>query len=187
MNTFAFFQFNPALEVLERALQVPGISSSEQAVVGPSLSLGLSYANLGGNLACSFWRILCHTSQQSQNHRKARVGRDINDHKAPTPHHRQGRQPPYLILHQAAQASIQPGLEHLQGWTGHPQPLWAAWRTQLSSMPFTHCLQHRNGLLWGCMWQILRGSHMLNTRKIIHFFTLQNIFHHHMYLKCIHN
>lgn len=113
MNTFAFFQFNPTLEILERALQVPGISSSEQAVVGPSLSLGLSYANLGGNLACSFWRILCHTSQQSQNHRKARVGRDINDHKAPTPHHRQGRQPPYLILDQAAQASIQPGLEHL--------------------------------------------------------------------------
>jgi len=21
---------------------------------------------------------------------------------------------------------IQPGLEHLQGWMGHPQPLWAA-------------------------------------------------------------
>ena len=26
----------------------------------------------------------------------------------------------------AAQGPIQPGLEHLQGWTGHPQPLWAA-------------------------------------------------------------
>jgi len=30
------------------------------------------------------------------------------------------------MLHQAAQGPIQPGLEHLQGWTGHPQPLWAA-------------------------------------------------------------
>ena len=38
----------------------------------------------------------------------------------------QGHQPPYLILDQAAQGPIQPGLEHLQGWTGHPQPLWAA-------------------------------------------------------------
>ena len=37
----------------------------------------------------------------------------------------QGHQPPHL-LDQAAQGPIQPGLEHLQGWTGHPQPLWAA-------------------------------------------------------------
>lgn len=27
---------------------------------------------------------------------------------------------------QTAQGRIQPGLEHLQGWMGHPQPLWAA-------------------------------------------------------------
>ena len=40
--------------------------------------------------------------------------------------HRQGRQPPYLMLDQAAQGPIQPALEYLQGWTGHPQPLWAA-------------------------------------------------------------
>ena len=39
---------------------------------------------------------------------------------------RQGHQLPYLILAQAAQGPIQPGLEHLQGWTGHPQPVWAA-------------------------------------------------------------
>ena len=38
---------------------------------------------------------------------------------------RQGHQPPHL-LDQAAQGPVQPGLEHLQGWTGHPQPLWAA-------------------------------------------------------------
>ena len=54
------------------------------------------------------------------------VGRDLKDHKAPTPCCRQGHQPPYQILDQAAQAPIQPGLEHLQGWTGHPQPPWAA-------------------------------------------------------------
>ena len=35
------------------------------------------------------------------------------------PCHRQGHQPPHLILNQAAQGPIQPGLEHLQGWTGH--------------------------------------------------------------------
>jgi len=38
---------------------------------------------------------------------------------------RQGHQPPRLSG-QAAQGPIQPGLDHLQGWTGHPQPLWAA-------------------------------------------------------------
>jgi len=54
------------------------------------------------------------------------VGRDLKDHEAPTPPcHRQGHQPPYLVPAQAAQGPIQPGLEHLQGWTGHPQPLWA--------------------------------------------------------------
>ena len=35
------------------------------------------------------------------------------------PCHRQGHQPPHLILGQAAQGSIQPGLEHLQGWGIH--------------------------------------------------------------------
>ena len=63
----------------------------------------------------------------AQNHRMAWVGRDLKDHQAPTPHHRQGRQPPYLILVQAAQGPIQPGLEHLQGWgihnlSGQPVP-----------------------------------------------------------------
>jgi len=46
--------------------------------------------------------------------------------KLQPPHHRQGHQPPHFIPAQAAQGPIQPGLEHLQGWTGHPQPLWAA-------------------------------------------------------------
>ena len=42
------------------------------------------------------------------------------------PHCDQGHQPPHLILEQAAQGPIQPGLERFQGWMGHPQPLWAA-------------------------------------------------------------
>jgi len=46
--------------------------------------------------------------------------------KLQPPCHRQSCQSPHLILDQAAQGPIQPGLEHLQGWTGHPQPLWAA-------------------------------------------------------------
>ena len=64
----------------------------------------------------------------SENHRMAWVGRDLKDHEAPNPPtpFRQGHQPPDLILVQAAQGPIQPGLEHLQGWMGHPQPLWAA-------------------------------------------------------------
>ena len=48
---------------------------------------------------------------ESQN---AWVGRDLKDHKVPNPHHRQGHQTPHLILGQAAQGPIQPGLEHLQ-------------------------------------------------------------------------
>jgi len=48
-----------------------------------------------------------------KNHRMAWVGRDLKDHQAPTPCHRQGHQPPYLILDQAAQGCIPPGPEHL--------------------------------------------------------------------------
>ena len=43
------------------------------------------------------------------------VGRDFNGHQAPTPCHRQGCQPPYLILDKAAQGPIQPDLEYLHG------------------------------------------------------------------------
>ena len=35
--------------------------------------------------------------------------------KLQPPRHRQGHQPPHLILEQTAQGPIQPGLEHLQG------------------------------------------------------------------------
>ena len=43
--------------------------------------------------------------------RMAWVGRDLEDHEAPTPHHRQGHQPPHVIPAQAAQGPIQPGLQ----------------------------------------------------------------------------
>jgi len=39
------------------------------------------------------------------------IGRDLKDHLIPTPCHEQG----HLPLHQVAQSSIQPGLEHFQG------------------------------------------------------------------------
>jgi len=47
--------------------------------------------------------------------------------KLQQPHHRQSHQPPHLILDQAAQGPIQPGLEHFQGWgihnlSGQPVP-----------------------------------------------------------------
>ena len=47
--------------------------------------------------------------------------------KLQPPYHRQGHQPPHLILEQAAQGCIQPGLEHLQGrgihsLSGQPVP-----------------------------------------------------------------
>jgi len=42
------------------------------------------------------------------------VGRDLKGHQAPIPCCRQGCQPPHVILGQAAQVLIQPGLEHLQ-------------------------------------------------------------------------
>ena len=54
------------------------------------------------------------------------VGRDPKNHEAPTSLLQAGPQPPHLIPAQAAQGPIQPGLEHLQGWTVHPQPLWTA-------------------------------------------------------------
>ena len=49
----------------------------------------------------------------------ALVGRDLKDRESPTPHHRQGHQPPHLIPDQAAWGPIQPGLEHLQRWGIH--------------------------------------------------------------------
>ena len=50
------------------------------------------------------------------------VGKDLKDHESPTllnPRHRQGYQPPHLILDQSAQGPIQPGFEHLQEWGIH--------------------------------------------------------------------
>jgi len=50
--------------------------------------------------------------------------------KLQPPHHRQGHQPPHLILDQAAQGPIQPGLEHFQGGGIH----------DLSGQPVACCL-----------------------------------------------
>jgi len=54
-------------------------------------------------------------TKESKNHRKAYVGRELEDHLLPTPYHRQGCHPPT----QGAQNPIQSGLEHLQGWGIH--------------------------------------------------------------------
>ena len=69
------------------------------------------------------WAQVC---LESQNHGMVGLEGTPRIMKLQPPHHRQGHQPPHLIPDQAAQGPIQPGLEHLQGWTGHPQPLWAA-------------------------------------------------------------
>ena len=87
-------------------------------------SLGASEGDCFGKVVVpTVQDILLFNFTESQN---GWAGRDLKDHEAPTPPHRQGHQPPHFIPAQAAQGPIQPGLEHLQGWTGHPQPLWAA-------------------------------------------------------------
>jgi len=72
------------------------------------------------------------------------VGRDLKDDQAPTPCHRQGCQPPYLMLDQAAQGPIQPGIEHLQGRGIHNLSGWLcqSLTTQYRSMSkaFTNIL-----------------------------------------------
>lgn len=50
-----------------------------------------------------------------QNHRMAWVW-DLKDHLDPPPHHRQNCQPLYKALDEAAQGSIQSGLDHHQEW-----------------------------------------------------------------------
>ena len=42
------------------------------------------------------------------------VGKDPKDHQVPTPCHRQGHQPPDLVLDQIAHSPIQAGLECLK-------------------------------------------------------------------------
>jgi len=66
------------------------------------------------------------------------VGRNLTHHETPTPCRMQGHQPPHLILDQAAQGPIQPGLEHLQGWGIHNllgQPVPAPHHSHSKELP----------------------------------------------------
>jgi len=54
------------------------------------------------------------------------VGRDLKDHEAPTPLLHAGPPTSTFNTSPGCPRPHPPGLEHLQGWTGHPQPLWAA-------------------------------------------------------------
>ena len=66
------------------------------------------------------------------------VGRDLKDHTAPTPPPHAGPPTSTFNTSPGCPGPIQPDLEHLQGWTGHPQPLWTA-------VPAPHH-SHRKGL-----------------------------------------
>jgi len=73
-----------------------------------------------------------------KNHRMAWVGRGLKHLEAPTPCCMQGRQAPRLILAQAAQGPIQPGLEHLQGRGIHNlsgQPVSASHHSYSEELP----------------------------------------------------
>ena len=72
--------------------------------------------------ALSTASFLCHCYLFSQNHRATEwCGLEGTSRimKLQPLYHRQGHQPPYLILDQAAHGPIQLGLEHLQGWGIH--------------------------------------------------------------------
>ena len=75
------------------------------------------------------------------------VGRDLIMNLQP-PHHRYSHQLPCLILDQAAQGSIQPVLEHLQGWGIHNlsgQPVPAPHYSHSKEIPPD--IQHKSSLL----------------------------------------
>ena len=58
--------------------------------------------------------------------------------KLQPPHHRQSCQTPHLILDQAAQGPLQPGLERLQGWGIHSlsgQPVPAPYYSHSKELP----------------------------------------------------
>jgi len=55
----------------------------------------------------------------------ARVGRDLKDHEGPTPPLHAGPPTSTFNASPGCPGPHPPGLEHLQGWMGHPQPLWA--------------------------------------------------------------
>ena len=66
------------------------------------------------------------------------VRSDLKDNQVPTPCSRQGHQSLYLILDQAVQNPIQPGLEHLPGQGIHNlsgQPISAPHRSLAKQLP----------------------------------------------------
>jgi len=86
--------------------------------------------------------------------------------KLQPPCHRHGHQPPHLILHQAAQSPIQPGLEHLQGRGIHSpsgQPVPAPHHSHSKELPPD--IQRKSSLL------------QLKTRKGDLFSVKQHVFY----------
>jgi len=85
----------------------------------------------------------------SQHHRMVGLEGTSRITKLQPPCCRQGHQPPHVIPAQSAQGPIQPGLEHLQGWMGHPQPLWQLFQhlTTLIVKNFPSDIQPKSSLL----------------------------------------
>jgi len=90
--------------------------------------------NTAGNFE-GFWTMFCpHTELQNVLGWKAPQGTWISK----LPCHRQDHQLPHLILDQAAQGPIQPGLEHLQGQGIHNifgQPVLAPYHFHSKELP----------------------------------------------------
>ena len=99
------------------------------ALLGVTACLSLVLLRHGEKGRSHSWRIQIIESQNkriSQIHRITEwLGLEGTSRitKLQPPHHTQGHQPPHFRPAQAAQGPIQPGLQHLHGWTGHPQPL----------------------------------------------------------------
>ena len=107
-----------------------GLLSSPLLNVLCSEQWGGGIARSVPNPTCSPRSISVHCAAlgvpTSQNHGMVGLEGTSRITKLQPPHHTQGHQPPHFRPAQAAHGPIQPGLQHLQGWTGHPQPLWAA-------------------------------------------------------------
>ena len=111
-----------------------GTLSTEEGTADPDKEMGgrkMSCALQGTPSWDSFWFMWRCRSERLHTHRITitewlRLEGTSRIMKLQPPHHTQAHQPPHFRPAQAAQGPIQPGLQHLHGWTGHPQPLWAA-------------------------------------------------------------